>query len=137
MNEVAAADWALVCWVCKKGFMLTDAYVTDEQMVCCPHCSQWSGVEIRKRRPVIDTEQFSDPGQDRILNEVWAWVCEDPKTTLEGFCGFMADGIPFQAVSGSRDTALKMRPYIERAKKLSGKKFRLVRYVKEDVLLEL
>lgn len=137
MGDTAVIEWALACWMCKEAFLLREAKVTDDNFVVCPHCHQWSGIEIKNRRPSLDTETFSDPGQDRLISDIFVWLCEDPKTTLESFSGFMVDGVPFQAISGSRTQALKMRPYIERAKSLTGKKFRLVRFQKDEVIVEL
>lgn len=72
------------------------------------------------------------PG-DRVVTDVYAWLCEDLQTGLEGIFGMKLAGLEFQAVTSSLATAreigqtLKTLPYC-------GKKFRLVRFTKAEVL---
>ena len=79
-------------------------------------------------------EIYVDPGQDRIINELFAWVAVDPTTQLESICGFMIDGQPFQAVTSSRATALKIKPLVVNTVGFSGKIFKLVRFDNLQVL---
>lgn len=80
------------------------------------------------------SEIYVDPGQDRIVNELFAWVAVDPKTQLESICGFMIDEQPFQAVTSSRATAFKIKPLVVNAAVFSGKILKLVRFDNLQVL---
>ena len=77
---------------------------------------------------------FVDPGQDRLIDELFAWVAEDPRTGLEGICGVMLQGQPFQACSSSRATIEKMRPFVIDAARATGKPIRLVRFSKREIV---
>lgn len=76
------------------------------------------------------TALIHDPGQDRIVTEVWAWVARDPATGLESLCAVLIDGLNFQAVSTSRTTAERLESLIDEAKNYTGKEVRLVRFVR-------
>jgi DNA-directed RNA polymerase subunit RPC12/RpoP len=123
-----SVDWIIPCWWCKKTFLSSESTKTKEELVVCPHCQGWSGFEMRRKRPVAVPTRLDDPGQDRLINELFAWIVVDPKTNLEGICGIMVDGCPRLAVTTSRTEAVRLCASIKAAKQQTGKMFRLVRY---------
>ena len=78
-----------------------------------------------------------DPGQDRLVTDLYAWLVTDPRTGLEGIFG-MSGGPSgeMQAVTSSKDTALKIGELIKTLP-LAGKRFRLVRFAKAETVLVL
>lgn len=71
--------------------------------------------------------------QDRIVDELYAWVIVDPKTSLESIFGFMIGNAPMQAVTSSRATALLIMSEVVRQHiNESGKKVKLVRFKKVE-----
>ena len=75
---------------------------------------------------------IDDPGQNRIVRDLWCWIVGDPKTGLEGIVGVMLDGINFQAVSSSREIALKAKKFFDKEYEVNGKRVSLVRFVRQD-----
>lgn len=78
-----------------------------------------------------------DPGNDRLIGELYAWVSIDPKTNLEGIIAFSAGGQMLQAVTSSDRTAMLMRDKMKEVGRASGKNIKLLRFSKPDVLLEI
>jgi hypothetical protein len=132
-----AVDWATKCWWCRKKFFISEATKTKDDFVVCPGCNAWSGTEMIRRRPKIDSQRVTDPGQDRLITDLWAWVVVDPKTTLESICGIVVDGCPKMAISSNMEEALRLCGHIKALKEGSGKKIKLVRFVQSETEMEL
>lgn len=132
-----AVDWAIVCWWCKEQFFVSEAEKTKDEFVVCPRCHGWSGFEMRKRRPTLDSRHIEDPGQDRIISDLWAWVVVDPETNLEGICGIVVDGAPRMAISSNMNEALRLCNHIKALKEGSGKRIKLVRFVQQAIEMEI
>lgn len=76
-----------------------------------------------------------DPGQDRLITELYAWLVTDPRTGLEGLFGI--SGGPtgeFQAVTSSKEMAISIGQVINELP-LGDKRFRLVRFAKAETVL--
>jgi hypothetical protein len=71
---------------------------------------------------------IEDPGQDRIITELYAYIATDPSTGLEGICGVSLEGRQMQAVTSSPATATAMKPIMDDMAKRVGKKIELVRF---------
>lgn len=81
-------------------------------------------------------DMIFDPGQDRLVIDLYAWIVTDKSTGLEGL--FAINGGPtgqMQAITSSPDTARKIGDVIRRLPYM-GKRFRLVRFTKAEVLQE-
>jgi hypothetical protein len=75
-----------------------------------------------------------DPGQDRLIDELYVWVSVDPKTNLEGICGIMVGGQAMQAVTSSLSIAEKMRDHVVEICHFTGKRTKLLRFVKPEII---
>jgi len=136
-KKETSVDWAINCWWCKKGFLVSNAVKTKDDFVVCPSCQGWSGFEMRKRRPTINSKNIEDPGQDRIISDLWAWIVVDPATNLEGICGIVVDGCPKMAISSNMNEALRLSGHIKALKEGTGKQLKLVRFVQQEVEMEI
>lgn len=76
--------------------------------------------------------------QDRLINELYAWVCVDPRTNLEGIAAVMpGPNAPMQAVTSSLATARRMGVLYQALAKDTGKKFKLVKFGSRTTIEEI
>ena len=78
-----------------------------------------------------------DPGQDRLIDEIYVWVAVDPKTNLEGIVGIMVGGAPMQAVTSSRALADKMREFVYEISHFNNKRPKLLRFKNPEIVEEV
>lgn len=71
-----------------------------------------------------------DPGQDRLILELYVWIAVDPGTHLEGICSISLFGKSMQAVSSSLQTAMKLHPLAIDAARVTGKRIYLAKFTK-------
>jgi hypothetical protein len=135
MKEAGTIAWTIKCWWCKKTFQAEK--ITTDGFIVCTACNGWSGYEMKKNSTRRQSLEIHDPGQDRLITEVYAWVCEDGRTSLENVLGFTMDGMAVQAISSSRDTAMRMRGVAARAAVATGKRFKLVKFIKKETVITL
>lgn len=138
-NVETRVDWKIACFWCEESFLVSDAKRVEgnDDFVICPKCSGWSGYEMRKRRPQLEARNIEDPGQHKLVSDLWAWIVVDPATNLESLCGILVDGCPKVAISSNLNEALRLSRHIKELKTKTGKQLRLVRYVKHAVEMEL
>lgn len=130
-------DWSLSCSLCHYRFLTSQSTINAEGFIICPQCRQWSGHEVRERRLRPARCDVFTESQDRFVSDLWVWVTVNPKTTLEGLCGVMIDQIPRRAIADSFAEAMKFLPFIERIAKLSGRRFKLVKFAQAKVVAEI
>lgn len=78
-----------------------------------------------------------DPGQDRLIDEVYVWIAVDPATHLEGICGIMVGSMQMQAVSSSLEIAMKIAPLVKATVLRAGKQAYLARFTKKEIVSEI
>lgn len=86
----------------------------------------------------MNIQVVGDTTQDRLVDELYAWIAVDPRTTLEGLAAIGQGSMTMQAVTSSRATAEKLRPImLQIAKQWTAKKFKLVRFKRAELVEEL
>lgn len=71
-----------------------------------------------------------DPGQDRLIKEVYCFIAIDPRTNLEGICGLG----PFPAMTSSPAIADSMKDFFKTVSEQTGKKIILVKFDQRTVI---
>lgn len=81
---------------------------------------------------------FVDLPQDMIIEGLYAWICIDPRTNLEGIVSVKIGGSPnMQAATSSLDIAKRLGVEIKQIAKETGKKFKLVHFGKDQIIEEV
>lgn len=86
---------------------------------------------------MIDRVIHDNAPQDRFVGEIYAWICIDPKTGLEGIASLlspMSVQAPMQAITSSLDTARRMGDLYRILAKETGKQFQLVRFERAEII---
>lgn len=77
-----------------------------------------------------------DPGQDRLVTDLYVWICVNKRTQLEGVFAVNLNGTDFQCATSNLETAKRMMPLLRNMND-PDKKFRLVRFSKAEILEEI
>jgi len=131
-------DWLITCWTCEARFLVDTEDMRPGILIVCSACKGWSGFKWQDR-PVasVSVTVGKDHGQGRLVGELWAWLTVDPRTNLESICGVQLDDGLVMAIAPTREAIKKLQPFIEEGRRISQKRFRLVRFSKAEVEEEL
>jgi hypothetical protein len=75
-----------------------------------------------------------DQGQDRLVDELYVWVCVNPKTQLESVVAIEAGGQKYPLIVTSFELAQDLKEAIYTLKESTGKDFKLISFCKPEVV---